>query len=399
MGLFGCYGRLEGIVRGMAKRSTERQSSSSQARSAWLVDVLAWRAVILIGVGALIGAGVSLWMSHARFAQMVRLVDAVAWPVAALVAIIALRRELPHLLGRVSKVSVASVSLELAMPREPAPSAMHALQELGDPLSTDALSDSSGALFRALTGRGRADVLALHLGTGGSWLTTRLYVVSTLVCDALGLRCIVFTTTEGAVSQRFVGIAEPAAIRHGLEAEFSWLPAAMLGAGGRGRTDWPKLTSALDAKEPDRTPAVIGAVFSLATAQAERRDQNPPEMVLMSFLNDPTVRRQAKAGDPVAPGWVRLEKPSADGTTPTANDEHAEWITPTTLERLLGDRLTRSVAVKAPGVGRRELFRQALLADDAFVAVVDDDRRFLRVIERGPLVERIAEQAAEVDGS
>jgi hypothetical protein len=365
-------------------------------RFRWLVPMLAWPVVVLVIFGVIVVAWIARPPSIARFAAIDRLAEAVAWPAAALLAVVAVRRELPNLLGRVSKVSVASVSLELAMPREPPASALRALHAISDPMSTEAATDSSGALFRAVTQRGRADVLTLDLGVGGSWLTTRLYLVSTIVCEALGLRCLVFVANEGPVRRRLVGLAEPTAVRRGLNAAYPYLQTALIRAAAA--TDWPDLANALAMPEPGREDRVATTVLGMAAQLESRGSRQPPEGVLQFFLNDSTVRRLGAEPD-IDPGWVRLFASGTSGaaTQPSTAvyDEHAEWITSSTLERLLGATLTRSIAVKSPGVGRSELLRQALTATDPFVAVVDDEGRFLNVIERAPLVERIANDVAE----
>src|SRR5205807_2998088 len=133
----------------------------------------------------------------------------VIWPVTILVIVFIFRHEIPKLVEglsrRVSKVSLASVSLELAVAQEVAPAIWQSLGDLKEPTAQQ-VGDSSKSLFGLIKGGEHADFARVDLGAGNQWLTSRLYMFALIPFRLLRMRAVVFVETRDRTGGRFVGI-------------------------------------------------------------------------------------------------------------------------------------------------------------------------------------------------
>ena len=334
--------------------------------------------------------------------DITNLLDVILWPLAVLVILLFYRRHLPTLasavMNRVSGVTLPGFSLSFAVASEPSPQAWSALNSIADPLAPESVPDSGNALFALVNAGERVDSARFDLRAGRSWLTSRLFIFSMLLPEVLNVRCMVFTETRDGVARRFVGLGEPNAVAAALAREFDWLlPAwtrASVGlsylnddtikevralAGSADVADWQ-----LQAKLVD---VVHGALYP--------RDLEQPgmaESVARSYLTDGQIRRERPKAASAEPGWVRLRELD-DGNV---REEHALWISNGAhLDDLLGRALTRPHIVETAGITARQLNRQAVTAGGPFVAVVDVEGRFLRLLHRETIVEQIASEAAD----
>jgi hypothetical protein len=73
--------------------------------------------------------------------------------------------------------------------------------------------------------------------------------------------------------------------------------------------------------------------------------------------------------------------------------ERAEWVTPQlALERF---RLSRAAVIRDLKTTEDEFARQVLRAVGAFVPIIDDQRRFVRLVSRSGFLNRVAKQMAD----
>jgi hypothetical protein len=119
------------------------------------------------------------------FDDVVSLVEAVIWPL------------------------VALVSLEFAVAREVRSEIWGSLQALRDPARSELRPPDSGrALFLLIRVGERAETATFDLGVGDRWLTSRLYIFAVVLSEVLGVRCMVFVQTREGVPRRFVGLGQ-----------------------------------------------------------------------------------------------------------------------------------------------------------------------------------------------
>lgn len=349
-------------------------------------------------------------MAAAAFTDIVDLVRALAWPVTVIVALLLLRPHLPQaakwLSRRISKLSVASVTLELSASEVP-PQILGSLSYLRDPLSSVyPSSDATQQLIGLVRGAERADSATIDLGTGKRWLTSRLYIFSWILAEFVGVRCLVFVETRDGIPHRFVGLAEPGAVRSSLARRQAWLEDAFAAA----HLDFsaPDCASAFDdlkkvladpaapLKELWATAVQTPLTRLFAAAYETPQDAQGAELLATRYRESPLVARNVHPADPQAKGWLRLGKPT-EMDPPTIREERASWIRGgTDLEALLRASLEYTTIVVDPVVTGQELQRQVVLREGGdFVALVDREGRFERLLDRRRVTERIGHEAAE----
>jgi hypothetical protein len=99
---------------------------------------------------------------------------------------------------------------------------------LGPPEAPVALTSSLVmTLLEQIQAPGPSDYAVIDLGTGRSWLTTRLFLFAVLLRRMRALRTFVFVETREGVAQRFIGVATPELARWRLAREYPWLERAL----------------------------------------------------------------------------------------------------------------------------------------------------------------------------
>jgi hypothetical protein len=352
-------------------------------------------------------------IAASTFDDVVTLVQALVWPLAVLLILLALRPYLPDLVKglarRVTKVSWASASLEFAVATEVRPEIWGSLQGLRDPTASLRASDSGQMLFQLIRVGERSDSATFDLGIGNRWLTSRLYIFSVILSELLGVRCMVFLQTRDGVPRRFVGLAKPDDVRTALGRRYDWFERALVSSQlnfyvatteATDRMGELKKFLASPAGKPDQLwlsslEPTLRPIFAEAL-QVDLRSAQVAENVATTYLNSPLISRHVDASAAEQKDWVRLEPDSAEGNV---REEHAHWIKDADqLNRILGEALSFPSLVEDPGASAKDLEKRAVLADDGeFVAIVDSDGRFKRLLNRRTVVERVGRQMAETD--
>lgn len=150
----------------------------------------------------------------------------VIWGLLALVALIIFRKPIARFLstvgGRLSKISIAGIELELA--KTPSAQLSSDATSFGSMDSQRLASDSySQTLKNALQGRPVPHSYAIiDLGTGKSWLISRLFIFAVMLRLVRGVRCFVFVSGSGGPGQ-YLGTIAVEDIRWTLARLYPWL--------------------------------------------------------------------------------------------------------------------------------------------------------------------------------
>jgi hypothetical protein len=301
--------------------------------------------------------------------QAVKLVEALAWPMVALVGLATLGQPAAVLLrslgGRATKISLFNVEFELAELKEVRSGLVEAL---GD-LSEQTISEDDMAAIAAGASDSSADYVVATLGSPGAkdaWLTSRLFLLAALLERPGSFRCIVFRNPNGA----YVGAAEPSAVRIAVAGEFP---------------EYEKVFARKLADMLDRSPSALDAAghFSEeAVYQLFNDFFGFGELVLPDH------------GEPRDKKWVRIAR--SYGTTTW---ERAEWLDAKALERLIGRSLSRGTHHERRG-GREEnrrTLRNIAEQDGRFVAKVDRRGNFAGLYDRRDVLERVARSAVAAE--
>lgn len=351
-------------------------------------------------------------MLAVSFSDVVDLVSALVWPATVVVGLLLLRPYLPGLgrwfAARVSKVSVASVTLEMAATEVPQ-QLLRSLSYVRDPgSSVHPASDARSLLVDIVRGGQRADWATIDLRTGDAWLTSRLYLFSWVLAQLVGVRCLVFVATRDDIPNHFVGLAEPTSVRVSLARSQPWLQRAFVTArleirSSDARPEFDHLKDVLHQRrktlkelQPWDSEVEPALTSLFAAAYRTPRDAQESESVIHRYLNSPLISRTVSSCTPVKSGWVRFGEIKGDGP-PLAKEEHASWITNAgDLHALLGDTLKFSTVPLDSSLTGLELQRQVVLREGGeFVAIVDSQSRFEHLVDRRRIAEQVGRDAAE----
>ena len=303
--------------------------------------------------------------------SVVGLVEAVVWPVVAGAALIKYHRSLSGFLDgishRVTKVSFFQVAFELSEAREFAPAwSGPSLADVRQLTPADEFSSGAMALFEQMAGSTVYDYAVIDLGEGDQWLTSRLFIFAIMLQRQRGLRCFVFLETTAGVRRRFLGTAPPDRVRWALARRYPWLEQAFAEAYAEGVAQ--HTLSMRGGLEPPWAATQLVAAF---------------------------LRRIQEKDAPAASGsdsaeWVTMKDPGGHLLR-----EHAKWLTGARLERVLGSTLQASWVPDSPDAPPAEQARAVLRRQGAFVAVVEEGRRFRSLVDRQALLEQAATRLAQ----
>jgi hypothetical protein len=228
------------------------------------------------------------------------------------------------------------------------------------PLSVDKSSILfSGYTTGVLDGilqEGSADYSVIDLGDGNSWLTTRLFVLAILLRRMQSVKTIVFVETRGGVDKRYLGVRSPDAVHWLLAHEYPWMERSFADAYSK----VPQLKILSES----------GALDTMAAG-----------ILVEGFFQHPSIQSQNPDSD--LQNWVQMP----------GRWEHARWISGTLATELFNlSPVTTSFVDLGENRNAENTFAE-LAAEGSFVALVDERRRFLKLLDREGLLEKLAAEA------
>jgi hypothetical protein len=300
------------------------------------------------GVADLIGAIVG---------GIVDLIRAVAWPVVVLVGFLLFRRELPKLAQRVRSVSISQVSVEFTVQEfRPPPGMSSVVEVLQDLPGRNFKNDSILDLVKELQEERAAEYVVIDLSS--KWFTSRLFLYADLLDRVRRLPCMVFVETSDNISRRFIGIATPKDVCQALVEKEDWLA---------------------DDYKAAYMEVNVGPTF----------DPEMAKLVAVKFRAElQEGRDDINEDDP---------EELAEWSVVAGRDEHTTQVTVKALRQMLGPRLrTTDYILDSPDLSEEERRRRVVLrghGDGAwvpFIAALDEERSFVRLLNRARLLEAVA---------
>ena len=336
------------------------------------------------------------------------LVGVLAWPVAALIIAAIFRRPLSALVtalgGRITKLSLFKVELEL-VPAETATAPL--LDEIRNAAIGAHIGDSAGMLLRQVQEGSPVQFAVVDLGRGQEWLTSRLYLAAVMLERMRGVRAFVFLEDRAPVHRRFVALASARQVRWALAQAYPWLEAAWLRAGGSIAPEPQPLSrqaqlikSDTGALETSLAQRIAGRfVESLQRPAAAVPAGGPPGAVQPQAAVQPAPVQPAPIQPAqVQPGSGPVHPPGQAGewvTFARGVSERASWIGRDSLEALLPQHCFESWTYAMPDAPRSRRTRAVLRRSGEFVALVDQDLRFAKLVDRHALLEQMAASLSE----
>ena len=324
-------------------------------------------------------------------------VEHAIWPVVVLILVVVLRRPLIQFFGmvagRITKLSVLSVSVELATATRTDPPwrGVGGNDARGLVMAQQVNDSYFDTLRQALAKPGSADYFVVDLrNDGDEWLTSRLYLFSYLLQRLRGVQTVVFVATRGDVAGSFLGVAAVAEV------------IGLLGDA------YPGLRIARLRAEAEHIHRVVGPMPTInqlpvagglpvpgnvddwcAEANADSTWSGPLAMA-QGFL------RHLQWAGPVAPSGPWLRMPDQPGQAhPTW--EYATWLRSSDLT----DGLLRGVVrpdgfvIDKPSWSAEDRARAVLAVPGDPVALLNQTRRVQRLIDRRALLASIGRADVE----
>lgn len=296
----------------------------------------------------------------------IELVKAVAWPVAAILAAVMFYQPLSRFLeavgARATKLSIFKVEVELLSGAKP--SASPSLEDIKSP-EFALVGDSSRSLFQQ--DATPADYALIDIGDGDEWLTSRLFIGATMLERMRGVECLVFVGRLGSIDRRIMAVAPLRRVRWALAQRYPWLEAAFALAYTEvqfhaGPANFPPIGSI----QPDQSTikSLTGGLEPWIAGDLVKR--------FIALVQD----KSAGTG----PGWVNL-----------SNDrmERATWVSAPFLQQLLPAEAYDMWTYEDRDKSRAERTKAVLRRRAPFVALVNADRQFRRLIDRRALLEEV----------
>jgi hypothetical protein len=305
---------------------------------------------------------------HIDWHLVVDLLKAWAWPIATLLVVFLLRRPLAELVAQIArrarKLSVYQVSIELATVPELSSTWRAGAADVRQLTDVMVFDSDSESLFKELLKPGQADYAVVDLGDGRRWLTSRLFIFALVLGRIRGLRAFVFVETSSVTRKRFLGMATVSDVHLALGAQYPWLEEAQLRAAA---SQYPNP----DPKKAFRSSKQLPSIF----------DPSRVSHFVKDFIS--VIQRHS------LPPPDELSSHLEVGTSP-GTWERTRWIDGEGLERDLAGCLSYSYCEEALDQSRALLVNAIVRRKGDFVALVDRERRFLRLIDRRAVLESLA---------
>src|SRR3974377_44713 len=158
--------------------------------------------------------------------KWVTLAERIAWPAVAVLGLILLHKPISRFLDvvgqRVTKISIGSLGIELPTMR-PAQLDDDVLTFRAEDVSMVVSRSAKRSLFNMFQQPGKFEFVAINLGMGQSWLSSRLFIFAMMLQKMKSLRCIVFLGAGPDTETQFLGATTPEKVRWGLARIQPWL--------------------------------------------------------------------------------------------------------------------------------------------------------------------------------
>ncbi|MEH2537193.1 MULTISPECIES: hypothetical protein [unclassified Bradyrhizobium] len=287
------------------------------------------------------------------------LINALAWPLVVVLALILFRGPLVELLGevirRARKVSVYHVSVELATVPVLSPSWSPPEIDVRQLSSAHLIDSYTVTLFDELSKPAPADCAIVDLGSGKEWLSSRLFLFALVLGEVTGVRAFVFLEKSSSTRKAFLGIASPKAVWKALAARHPWFEVEFGGA----------------------TAKLGNAMFPTSNSATLRH-------IAKNYVE--TLQRKTEPPKGEERDYQQWE--STSPTNPTVSEkvwEKTTWITGELLERWLGPTLSDAWCTEEQDTPNSALVEAILKRNDDFVAIVDRHHKFRGLVDRKAL--------------
>jgi hypothetical protein len=326
----------------------------------------------------------------------------ISWPVIFGVALWGFRKPLAQFLGdmgqRATKISIAQF-FSVELPASQGPPSVWSGFQLTEALQSSVTGSGAKDLTEQFKNRDPFDHFVVDIDTGNKWLTSRLFLFTTLLQRMNNLRCVVFLCRKGNKPRTFLGIAHAEDIRWVLAREYPWLEAAYTAALAK-KSPSVKTEPAKDEAAKGEIPKpkeVSGYILSNTGAL----DPNTASAVAKDFLEAIQFRKYPDPGADELPAELQnFPKGEWEHLEPKTHElpywEHGKWLKEDILRIILQSvLLTDAYVINSPDISSSKKQKAIVNRRGRFVALVDEENIFQELINRKALLEEIGRNLAK----
>ncbi len=284
------------------------------------------------------------------------LLQELVWPITVLLILFFLRKYIPQLVERTTKIGAMGIELEFETAKEFSSSWSN--EYVGD-IRTGVKSDdfSSGVmdLMDQFSKEGSYDYASIDLYGGKAWLTSRLYIFSTILSKARGIHYWVFVDSHDSLHKKFIGYVDSSSLRMQLSDRF------------------PELCRAYSE--------ALLAVCPEGDTCLKQADSWKITQLVQHFLKGIQKEYPQQAGPGVDPhaaqeiekGWALLK----DQTTL----EKARFLDINELREICGEWIRTDVLRSVETASTEYLAEKILLSNEQLIPELDSENRFLDMVD------------------
>lgn len=312
-----------------------------------------------------------------------------AWPVILGIALLSFYKPLAKFLSdmgqRATKISIAQFSVELPASQGPPP--IWTGSQLTEALQSSVTASGAKDLTNQFSTPYYFDHLIVDIEDGDKWLTSRLFLFTTMLQRMNNLRCVVFLYTKDHKPRTFLGVAHAEEVRWVLAQKYPWLEAAYTTAYAK---------NSPSVKNETGTPVKVGHYIwsdsgDLGASKASK--------IAKTFLEAIQFRKNQDPGTLLPPElqsfpeqWERLEPKPPE----FPYWERGRWLTE---ERIRNDLqsilLIDAYVINSPELSSTKRQKAIINRPGRFVALVKEEKIFERLINRQALLEDIGRTLAK----
>ncbi len=298
-------------------------------------------------------------------------IRSVAWPGLAALTLLIFRKQIAEVLTqaarRLRRAPTQEVSVDLTPLPELASSWSVGSTDVRVLTSPQVFNGNSQPLFQELLNTSQADYAVVDLGTGREWLTSRLFLFALILGMVRNLRALVFVESSNGVRRRFLATASPSDVYKALALRYPWLEGAWLQASA--------------AQYPQESPEGNGLLhFSHQHPLFSGADWEMVNRFARDFLQ--RIQRTT------LPPEEDRELYMGAGKQP-AIWEKTQWMDGERLERDLKGCLQYAWCEDSPDKPPKAVVNAVARRHAPLVALVDSDRRFLSLVDRYVILDRV----------
>ncbi|WP_162419378.1 hypothetical protein [Cyclobacterium roseum] len=284
------------------------------------------------------------------------LLQELIWPITVLLILFFLRKYIPQLVDRTTKIGAMGVELEFEMAKEFSSSwSNEYVGDIRKGVKSDDFSSGVMDLMEQFSKAGRYDYASIDIYGGKAWLTSRLYIFSTILSKVRGIHYWVFVDSHDSLHKKFIGYVDSRSLRLQLSDRFPVLSRAYMEA--------------------------LLEVFPEGDMCLNEADTWKITQLVQQFLKGvqkeyPQNEEQGMEGDgtqEIEKGWVLLK----DQVTL----EKARFLDINELREICGEWI-RTDAIRGLETSSVEhLAEKILLSNERLIPQVDSENRFLDMVD------------------